>query len=125
MPSSRSLFRSSALVSGLITEPQLDEATDLLRGATGGGSKSLISVRDEQLAEKMVELGWITQYQADQLLNGRTRFNLGTYIITDFIGRGGMGDVFKAEHNLMGCDARADRRGDGRVRRPAEEDRRH
>jgi serine/threonine protein kinase len=29
-------------------------------------------------------------------------FNLGAYVITDFIGKGGMGDVFKAEHNLMG-----------------------
>ena len=102
MPAPRSLFRSSALVSGLITDQQLEEASALVRSAAEPGSKALTAVRDEHVAAKMVELGWITQYQADQLLNGRTRFNLGTYIITDFIGRGGMGDVFKAEHNLMG-----------------------
>ena len=102
MPSSRSLFRSSALVSGLVTDQQLEEATALVSGATDSNSQSLTTVRDENVAAKMVALNWITQYQADQLLNGRTRFNLGTYIITDFIGRGGMGDVFKAEHNLMG-----------------------
>lgn len=102
MPSSRSLFRSSVLVSGLVTDQQLEEATALVREAGDSRSKSLTAIRDEHVAAKMVELDWITQYQADQLLNGRTRFNLGTYIITDFIGRGGMGDVFKAEHNLMG-----------------------
>ena len=98
MSSTRSLFRSSAVISGLVTDQQLDEASSLVSGES---SKSL-AVKDEHVAQKMVQLGWITQYQADQLLNGRTRFNLGTYIITDFIGRGGMGDVFKAEHNLMG-----------------------
>ena len=102
MPSSRSLFRSSALVSGLITEDQLEQAATLASGKRESGSRPTTAVRDEEVAAKMVELDWITQYQADQLLNGRTRFNLGTYIITDFIGRGGMGDVFKAEHNLMG-----------------------
>ena len=96
------LFRSSALVSGLVTEQQLEEATALVRGGSASSSQSVTTARDEHVAAKMVELDWITQYQADQLLNGRTRFNLGTYIITDFIGRGGMGDVFKAEHNLMG-----------------------
>ena len=107
MPSSRSLFRSSAVLSGLVTEQQLEEASALVLRDEGsankkGGTKSLALVRDEHVAAKLVALDWITQYQADQLLNGRTRFNLGTYIITDFIGRGGMGDVFKAEHNLMG-----------------------
>ena len=107
MPSTRSLFRSSALVSGLITEEQLEEAIVAVRAEQehsthASAARSSTPVRDEHLAEKMVELDWVTQYQADQLLNGRTRFHLGTYIITDFIGRGGMGDVFKAEHNLMG-----------------------
>ena len=107
MPSTRSLFRSSALVSGLITEEQLEEAIVAVRAeqehsTLASAARSSTPVRDEHLAEKMVELDWVTQYQADQLLNGRTRFHLGTYIITDFIGRGGMGDVFKAEHNLMG-----------------------
>ena len=102
MPSSRSLFRSSALLSGLLTEQQLEEGTTLVLGEAGSPAPAATAVRDEQLAEKLVQLKWITQYQADQLLNGRTRFNLGTYIITDFIGKGGMGDVFKAEHNLMG-----------------------
>lgn len=90
-----------------MTEEQIEEAVAALlaeppppkgRGASGGADE----LRDDHIAQKMVELNRITQYQADQLLNGRTRFNLGKYVITDFIGRGGMGDVFKGEHEMMG-----------------------
>lgn len=106
MPSSRSLFRSSAVLSGLLTKEQLETAiAELLAEpppAGRGGAPAAADVRDSVLAEFLVEQGKITQYQAEQLLDGRTRFNLGSYVITDFIGRGGMGDVFKAEHNLMG-----------------------
>ncbi len=53
------------------------------------------------VAELMVEQGWVTAYQADQLLTGRSKLNLGPYIITDWIGQGGMGQVFKANHHYM------------------------
>ena len=36
------------------------------------------------------------------MLAGRTRFRLGQYTVIDEIGRGGMGQVFRAEHALMG-----------------------
>ena len=105
MPHSRSLFRSSAIVSGLLTKEQLERAIASLMAEppppAGRGVPTASDVRDETLADLLVERDLITPYQAEQLLNGRTRFNLGTYVITDFIGRGGMGDVFKAEHNLM------------------------
>ena len=102
MPSTRSLFRSSAVVSGLLTEEQIEEATAIVLADPPPGHDGGKKVRDEHVADRMVRLGWITQYQADQLLNGRTRFNLGKYVITDFIGKGGMGDVFKGEHEMMG-----------------------
>ena len=35
-------------------------------------------------------------WQAKQLLDGRTKFNSGPYLIIDSIGQGGMGQVFKA-----------------------------
>ena len=50
--------------------------------------------------------GWskwaLNAWQAKQLLDGRTKFNLGPYLIIDSIGQGGMGQVFKAEHGKMG-----------------------
>lgn len=108
VPTTRSLFRSSAIVSGLVSNEQLEDVLAEILAADNSGVrpeqyvKQANALRDETLATRMVEMGIITRYQADQLLNGRTRFNLGSYIITEFIGRGGMGDVFKAEHNLMG-----------------------
>ncbi len=60
---------------------------------------------DDQLAAKLVELDVLTSYQADQLKEGRTKLNLGPYIITDWIGQGGMGQVFKAVHEMMGRES--------------------
>ena len=59
-------------------------------------------IDDKKLGEKLTEQGVISEYQADQLNAGRTKLNLGPYIITDWIGQGGMGQVFKAVHEMMG-----------------------
>lgn len=50
----------------------------------------------------LVEQGRLTAFQAREMLAGRTRFRLGQYTMLDEIGKGGMGQVFKAEHALMG-----------------------
>ena len=47
-------------------------------------------------------MGRLNRWQAEQLRAGRTKFNLGPYQIIDSIGQGGMGQVFKAEHTVMG-----------------------
>jgi serine/threonine protein kinase len=60
------------------------------------------TVEDQQLADELVRTGVITSYQADQMRAGRTRLNLGQYWITDFIGQGGMGQVFRGVHKMMG-----------------------
>lgn len=96
-----SVFRKSALISGLVFQEELDRATEALRAAGDQGDTALV-IDDRHLADKLVEMGVVTNYQADQLLTGRTKFNLGPYIVTDFIGQGGMGQVFKAEHKVMG-----------------------
>lgn len=59
-------------------------------------------IDDKAIASKLTDLGIISEYQADQLNAGRTKLNLGPYIITDWIGQGGMGQVFKAIHEMMG-----------------------
>jgi serine/threonine protein kinase len=59
-------------------------------------------VTDELLAQRLVELGYLNCWQAEQLKEGRTKFTLGPYRIVNAIGRGGMGHVFKAEHKLLG-----------------------
>jgi len=47
-------------------------------------------------------MGILTPYQAAQIKAGRTKFELGPYIVTDSLGQGGMGQVFKGVHRVMG-----------------------
>ena len=60
---------------------------------------------DKELAAMLVKLDHLTRYQSDQLLSGRTKLNLGPYIITDWMGQGGMGQVFKAVHEMLGRES--------------------
>ena len=69
---------------------------------SGGSGDAESAISDRQLADKLIEMGRLNSYQADQLLNGRTKFDLGPYRILDSIAQGGMGEVFKAEHSMMG-----------------------
>lgn len=57
---------------------------------------------EKTVADKLVESGILTEYQAQQVLQGRSKLTIGPYLITDFIGQGGMGRVFKAIHQVMG-----------------------
>jgi len=96
-----STFERSALASSLLTREQLDKAWAALIEAKPGSFSADLSM-DERLAQKLVQMGLLNSWQAQQLLAGRTKFNLGPYCILDSIGSGGMGQVFKAEHGVMG-----------------------
>lgn len=98
----RSIFREAAKVSGLATAEDIDRAVQSLQSDRRGPPAPLVDITDDQLAAKMVELELLTPYQTEQLKDGLTKFNLKDYVIIDWIGQGGMGRVFKAEHRLMG-----------------------
>lgn len=56
----------------------------------------------EELADKLVEAGLLTRWQATKLLEGRYKgFFLGKYKLLDHLGTGGMSSVYLAEHVLM------------------------
>ncbi len=95
------VFRKSALASGLLTVEQILEAEAALRASTGGVG-TWTDIGDDALAAKLVELGRLNRWQAEQLKVGQKKFTLGPYVVIDSIGQGGMGQVFKAEHRLMG-----------------------
>lgn len=107
---SKPTFASCLINSSLVTADDLREAgrqvqEELLKNAKAPpqpGMPRTSRPTDEQLAAKLVELGKLNRWQADQLLAGRSDFHLGPYHLIDSLGYGGMGQVFKAEHTIMG-----------------------
>jgi serine/threonine protein kinase len=115
------VFQKSAILSGLVSPAQLDYVERLARhrnrisdgGKTGEDAaiqavsdsspeRTAEQIHDRLLADLLIEQKILTAYQASQLALGRTKLNLGPYVITDFIGQGGMGQVFKGTHRVMG-----------------------
>jgi serine/threonine protein kinase len=100
---SRSSFRRHALASGLVTADQMYDAEDALRASAAAHPASAHGVdEDDRLAAQLVAMGQLNPWQVEQLKRGRSKFNLGPYQVIDSIGQGGMGQVFRAEHTMMG-----------------------
>jgi serine/threonine protein kinase len=71
-------------------------------GRGGSSAQSAIHISDDVLGERLIATGKLNAWQVEQLRNGRTKFNLGRYQTVDSIGKGGMGQVYKAEDTVMG-----------------------
>ena len=96
-------FQKTILASGLVPPEQWDYCIRLMRHQMMvAQSKQQQIDEDKLLRTILLEQKAITEYQAFQLADGKTKFRLGPYVITDFIGQGGMGQVFKAVHEVMG-----------------------
>jgi hypothetical protein len=98
----RSTFEMCALTSGLLNEEQIEEARATVRWSQGDETDPSAPPSDGQLAERLVEMKVLNSWQAKQLLDGRTKFNLEEYWIVDSLGQGGMGQVFKAQDSKTG-----------------------
>lgn len=81
--------------SRLLTAEQVKAVADELEGA---GIDT-----DAAAAKKLVQRGLITRYQADRLLEGRSRgFFFDDYKLMDLLGIGGMGWVYRAQSTKSG-----------------------
>jgi serine/threonine protein kinase len=98
----RSIFEKCALASGMLNEKQLDEARATVRWSEGDETDPSAPPSDRQLANRLVEMNVLNAWQAKQLLDGRTKFDLNHYRIVDSLGQGGMGQVFKAQDSETG-----------------------
>jgi serine/threonine-protein kinase len=82
--------------SGLIPADRLD---GFLAGLHASGRDP---AKPGELLARLVEAGMLTQFHADRLAVGKYKgFQLGSYLILDQLGTGGMGQVYLAEHAAM------------------------
>ena len=94
-------FRETALASGLLQPGQVEAAEREVRLILDEAASEPVAW-DQAVADKLVAQGLLTKFQAREMLVGRRRFRLGQYTVLDELGRGGMGQVFRAEHAMMG-----------------------
>ncbi len=85
----------SLIASGLMTADELREFRAEL-------PPQLRHLSAEALSRELVRFGKLTSYQAARICDGKPEgLILGKNVILDRIGSGGMGEVFKAEHQRM------------------------
>jgi serine/threonine protein kinase len=89
-------FVEAVVDTGIVSAEELQLIRESLSAAAEDqGSNAAV------LAAELVHRGKLTEYQVRVLFGGKARLLLGSYLILDEIGGGGMGRVYKAQHRRM------------------------
>jgi serine/threonine protein kinase len=68
-----------------------------------GHDSSLAGLEPKAIAKALIQRGWLTPYQINQVFQGRgSDLVLGSYVLLERLGEGGMGTVFKARNWKLG-----------------------
>lgn len=90
-------FWQGALKSGLIDAAGLRKCWEQIPEG-----KRTADAADRRLARQTIDLGRLTVWQAQQILNGRTvGFQVDRYLLLNLIGQGGMGRVYLAKDTRL------------------------
>ncbi len=89
----RDQFLAGVRASGVMADRQFDRATEAL---------GPIQKTAGEVADFFVAHDWLTRFQADRLLLGRSDgFHLGPYVVLDYLGKSASARVYKARHRTM------------------------
>src|SRR5260370_922331 len=88
VPTTASALAETLRLEGLLSRAQVVKVAEMLTG---------LSDDPQELAFALVQRGWLTSYQAEQALEGKSKqLVLGGFHLLSPVGAGGMGQVFKA-----------------------------
>ena len=94
----------------VVTAAQLSEqlqkagliSGDHVQACCDSAGTDIQSIAPEKLAKQLVKDGRLTLFQAQLAVNGKTSsLIIGSYVVLEKLGQGGMGQVFKARHQTM------------------------
>ena len=92
-------FTKTLTKTGIMTVEELGAIRETL--PRGDSSDSEDPAHLQALVQELVRLNKLTDYQARLLFGEEKGLTVGSYLILDELGGGGMGRVFKAEHRRM------------------------